>query len=250
MKPAATWDPVAYAKHGAFVPALGSAVVDLLAAQPGERILDIGCGDGVLTQRLVTTGAVVTGIDADAAMVAAARDRGLDVIVGDGRTLAFDGGFDAVFTNAALHWMGAPERVAAGVFRALRPGGRFVGEFGGFGNLAAVRVAVRAALAARGYRAPDDNYYPTADAFAAVLTGAGFSVARCEILARPTPLTSGIGAWLQTFRGAFVADAGVPADKRAQIFEDVRALLRPVLADDAGNWSADYVRLRFAATKP
>jgi hypothetical protein len=105
-------------------------------------------------------------------------------------------------------------------------------------------------LTARGYRPPDDNYYPTAEAFAAVLTWAGFTVDACDIIARPTPLTSGIGAWLQTFRGAFIADAGVPEPKRAQIIEDVRALLRPVLADDAGNWSADYVRLRFAATKP
>jgi SAM-dependent methyltransferase len=244
------WDPVAYAKHGAFVPGLGGAVLDLLAAQPGERILDLGCGDGVLTQRLVEAGATVVGVDADPAMVAAAIDKGLDAHVGDGRTLAFDGAFDAVFTNAALHWMGQPERVSAGVFRALKPGGRYVGEFGGFGNLAAVRVAVRAVLTARGYRPPDDNYYPTAAAFADVLTAAGFVVSRAEITARPTPLSSGIGAWLQTFRDTFVADAGVPADKRAQIFEDVRALLRPVLADDAGNWSADYVRLRFAATKP
>lgn len=243
------WDATAYAHHGGFVPALGAAALDLLAPQAGEAILDLGCGDGVLTQRLVDAGATVVGVDSDADMVAAARDKGLDARRIDGRQLAFDREFDAVFSNAALHWMGDPAPVVAGVFRALKPGGRFVGEFGGFGNLAAVRVAVRAVLAARGYRAPDDNYYPTAEAFADVLNAAGFDVASCTIIPRPTPLKTGISAWLQTFRGATIAEAGVPADKRAQIIEDVRALLRPVLADDAGNWTADYVRLRFAAVR-
>ncbi|TFU06016.1 class I SAM-dependent methyltransferase [Polymorphobacter arshaanensis] len=243
------WDATAYANHGGFVPALGAAALDLLAPKRGEAILDLGCGDGVLTQRLVEAGATVVGIDSDAAMIAAAREKGLDARLADGRQLAFDGEFDAVFTNAALHWMGNPRPVIAGVHRALKPGGRFVGEFGGFGNLAAVRVAVRAVLAARGYRAPDDNYYPTAEAFSAALTAGGFAVHSCAIIARPTPLTTGISAWLQTFRGATIDAAGVPPAKRAQVIEDVRALLRPVLADDDGNWTADYVRLRFSATR-
>ena len=244
------WDAQAYAVHGGFVPALGAAALELLSPRAGEAILDLGCGDGVLTQRLVDAGACVVGVDSDKAMIDAAVEAGLDARLLDGRQLPFDGEFDAVFSNAALHWMGNPAPVLAGVFRALRPGGRFVGEFGGFGNLAAVRVAVRAILSARGYRTPDDNYYPTAEAFGAVLGEAGFTVDSCTIIPRPTPLQSGISAWLQTFRGAIIADAGVPPDKRAQIIEDVRALLRPVLADEAGNWTADYVRLRFSANRP
>ncbi len=246
------WDPQAYATHAAFVPALGSAVLDLLAPKAGERILDLGCGDGVLTERLVATGATVVGIDADSTMVAAAVAKGLDVAVGDGRRLAFDAEFDAVFSNAALHWMGEPAPVVAGVFRALKPGGRFVGEFGGHGNIAAIRVAVRAVLAARGYRVPaqEDNYYPTAEAYRAALEAAGFVVDSCAIIPRPTPIASGMGAWLQTFRGGFIDAAGVPPDKRGQVIEDTRAMLRPILADASGNWIADYVRLRFAAHKP
>jgi len=246
------WDPTAYATHAAFVPALGTAVFDLLAPATGERILDLGCGDGVLTERLVGAGAAVVGVDADRAMVAAAAARGLDVRPGDGRRLAFAAEFDAVFTNAALHWMGAPALVVAGVFRALRPGGRFVGEFGGHGNIAAIRVALRAVLAKRGYRVPsvEENYYPTAGEFRVALQAGGFVVDSCEIVPRPTPIVSGMSAWLQTFRGGFIDAAGVPPDKRGQIIEDTRAVLRPVLADAAGNWTADYVRLRFAAHKP
>ncbi|KAB7648515.1 class I SAM-dependent methyltransferase [Polymorphobacter fuscus] len=246
------WDPALYAAHAAFVPALGGAVLDLLAPRAGEHILDIGCGDGVLTARIAAAGASVVGIDADAAMVAAAMARGVDARQRDALSLDFGGAFDAVFSNAALHWVGAPAVVTAGVARALKPGGRYVGEFGGHGNIAAIRVAVRAVLATRGYRVEpmETSYYPTAEAFRNVLENGGFRVDMCEIIPRPTPLPTGMTAWLNTFRGGFIESAGVPADKRAQVIEDIRAMLRPVLADEAGNWIADYVRIRFHAHLP
>ena len=246
------WNPALYATHAAFVPALGAPVFDLLAPQPGERILDLGCGDGVLTARIAGAGASVVGIDGDAAMVAAARDTGIDARVMDARVLTFGQEFDAVFTNAALHWVGQPALVSAGVARALRPGGRYVGEFGGHGNIAAIRVAVRSVLATRGYRVEpmETSYYPTAEGFRNILETAGFVVDSCEIIPRPTPLSTGMVAWLNTFRGGFIDSAGVPPEKRAQVIEDVRALLRPVLADEAGNWVADYVRIRFHAHLP
>lgn len=246
------WDPTLYATHAAFVPALGSAVLDLLDPRPGEAILDIGCGDGALTGRIVAAGAAVVGIDGDAAMVGAAVDRGLDARLMDARAMTFDTAFDAVFSNAALHWVGQPAVVSAGVVRALKPGGRYVGEFGGHGNIAAIRVAIRSVLATRGYRVEpmETSYYPTGEAFRAVLETAGFVVDTCEIIPRPTLLPSGMTAWLNTFRGGFFDSAGVPADKRAQVIEDVRAMLRPVLADYGGNWVADYVRIRFHAHLP
>ncbi len=246
------WDPQAYAVHGAFVPGLANAAFDLLGAAPGERILDLGCGDGVLTERLVAAGATIVGVDTDAAMVVAAAAKGLDARIGDGRRLGFTDEFDAVFSNAALHWMGEPAPVVAGVGRALKPGGRFVGEFGGHGNIAAIRVAVRAVLVARGYRVPsvEENYYPTAPEFRAALEAGGLVVDGCTIVPRPTPIATGMSAWLQTFRGAFIDAAGVPPEKRQQVIEDTRAMLRPILADASGNWTADYVRLRFAAHKP
>jgi trans-aconitate methyltransferase len=246
------WDPALYAAHAGFVPALGTPVLDLLAPRPGEHILDIGCGDGVLTEKLVAAGARVVGIDADKAMVAAACDRGLDARVMDARQLDFVASFDAVFSNAALHWVGAPQLVTAGVVRALKPGGRYVGEFGGHGNIAAIRTALRAVLKAHNFRVePEEtSYYPTAEAFRTVLEKSGLSVSFCEIIPRPTPLPTGMTGWLNTFRGGFIDSAGVPPEKRGQIIEDVRALLRPILADEAGNWVADYVRIRFAAHLP
>jgi SAM-dependent methyltransferase len=234
------------------VPALGAAVLDLLAPQPGEHILDLGCGDGVLTQKLVDAGATVIGIDPDAAMIAAAQARGLDARIGDARQLAFDHQFGAVFTNAALHWVGVPDIVTAGVARALKPGGRYVGEFGGFGNIAAIRVALHAVLQAHGYRveAGETSYYPTAQAFRAVLETGGFAVETCAIIPRQTPLAAGMAAWIETFRGTAITAAGVPPDRRAQVIDDICALLRPALADADGNWIADYVRLRFSARLP
>lgn len=246
------WDPADYATHAGFVPALGVPVLALLGPVAGLRVLDLGCGDGMLTQDLVAAGAVVVGIDADPAMVAAAVARGLNARVGDGRALAVDAGFDAVFTNAALHWMGDPTPVSAGVFRALTPGGRYVGEFGGHGNVAAIRVAMRTVLAGRGYAVPavDANYYPTAPAFRAVLEAAGFVVDACDILPRPTSVASGMAAWLHTFRAGFFDAAGVPEDAQAAVIDEIVTMLRPVLADPQGRWTADYVRLRFAARKP
>ena len=124
--PASLWDAGHYAAHAAFVPALGAPVLELLAPQPGERILDLGCGDGVLTEKLVAAGASVLGVDYSEPMLDSARSRGLDVQQANGEALTFNAEFDAVFSNAALHWMLDGAAVAAGVFRALKPGGRFI----------------------------------------------------------------------------------------------------------------------------
>src|SRR6185436_20235899 len=130
MSFAQTWDPATYARHARFVSDLGSPGVELLAPQPGERILDLGCGDGVLTKQLADAGARVVGVDASEAMVAASRALGLEAHVVDGHALAFREEFDAVFSNAALHWLTRPDEVIAGVYTALKPGGRFVAECG------------------------------------------------------------------------------------------------------------------------
>ncbi|GAB4136770.1 MAG: class I SAM-dependent methyltransferase [Sphingomonadales bacterium] len=249
---ATRWDAACYAHHARFVADLGAAAADWLAPKPGERILDLGCGDGALTEKLAQSGASVIGVDADADMILAAQARGLDARQMDGMALAFDGEFDAVFTNAALHWMPRPADVAAGVWRALKPGGRYVGEFGGFGNIAALRAGIRAVLLRRGYPVParETQYYPTAAAFTAVLEAAGFVDAEAVIVPRPTPLPTGMAGWLGTFRIGFLDHVGVGPAERDAVIAEICDFLRPLLADDEGHWIADYVRLRFRAAKP
>jgi len=245
-----SWSAQGYAANAGFVPALGAPVLELLAARPGERVLDLGCGDGALTVKLVESGADVVGADASPELLAAAAARGLAVRLMDGRALAFEGEFDAVFTNAALHWMRDLDAVVAGVARALAPGGRFVGEFGGHGNVAAVATALIAALEARGVdgAARFPWVFPTAEEFRAVLERHGFRVETAVLIPRPTPLPTGIEGWLDTFAGPFVGD--LPAADRAATIAHVVRLLAPSLRDASGSWTADYVRLRFAATLP
>jgi trans-aconitate methyltransferase len=246
------WDPAAYAQNAGFVPALGNAVLALLNPQAGERILDLGCGDGVLTEKLVAAGATVVGVDASPDMIAAAKSRGLDAHVVDGQALTFTAEFDAVFSNAALHWMLQPVIVAEGVFRSLKPGGRFVAECGGFGNIAAIRTGIRAVLALHGYALPakDCQFYATADEYAGLLAQAGFVEIDARLIPRQTPLPTGMVGWLTTFRQGFLDAMDVPHHAQPALREEIAAFLTPILCDTQGNWMADYVRLRFSAIKP
>ena len=241
------WSARRYAKTAHFVPELGAAVLDLLAPYPGERVLDLGCGDGVLTERIVASGAAVVAVDAAPDMVAAACARGIDARVMRGQDLTFEREFDAVFSNAALHWMRPPEAVLSGVRRALKPGGRFVGEMGGHNNTAAIIVALSAVLGRRGRDAHQLSpwYFPSAGAYREKLEAAGFSVEDIRIIPRPTALPTSIEPWLDTFGEAFFG-ALLEPDRLAARAE-VANLLRPVLVDETGTWIADYVRLRFRA---
>lgn len=244
-----TWDPDEYARNARFVADLGAAVFDLLDPRPGERVLDLGCGDGVLTARLVERGASVVGVDASAAQVAAARERGLDARVVDGTALDLGETFDAVFSNAALHWMKPPEAVARGVAGLLAPGGRFVGELGGAGCVEKIRNALHRGLERRGVDpwSVDPWYFPTDDEYARVLTDAGFTVHYIALIDRPTPLPSDVRAWLETFAKSFTA--ALAEDERSRFLDETQEALRAVLRDQTGVWVADYVRLRFKATR-
>jgi len=245
------WNAERYAKNARFVSDLGQAVLDLLNPQPGERILDLGCGDGALTERLVAGGAKVVGVDSSADMVRAAKDRGLDARVGDGYTLKFDSEFDAVFSNAAMHWMKRdPDAVVAGAYRALKPGGRFVAEMGGHGCAAAITVALCATLQERGLSNPADLipwYFPTPDEYQARLEAAGFAIEHIALIPRPTPLPTGMRGWLDTFAIPFAK--ALPEHERGEFLDEVTKKLRPVLCDSNGRWTADYMRLRFLARR-
>jgi trans-aconitate methyltransferase len=241
------WSAARYAATAHFVPAYGAPVVELLAPQPGERILDLGCGDGVLTEKIAAAGAVVVAVDAAPDMVAAARARGLDARVVPGQSLAFEREFDAVFSNAALHWMRPQEAVLAGVRRALKPGGRFVAEMGGHNNTAAIQTAMRAVLARRGIETLGLSpwYFPSAEAYRAKLEAAGFAVDEIALIPRPTPMPAGLDAWLETFADDFLNP--LPPEERPAARREICDLLQPFLRDETGMWIADYVRLRFRA---
>jgi SAM-dependent methyltransferase len=237
-----TWDPSRYASNAGFVPAYGRALLDALAPAAGLRVLDVGCGDGVLTAEIAARGASVVGIDSSPAMICAARRRGLDARVMDAARLPFVEEFDAAFSNAALHWVREQDAALAGIRRALKPGARFVAEMGGHGNVAAIMVALRAVSSRRGLAFESPYCFPSEDEYRARLGRHGFEVGEMVLYPRPTPLPTGIRGWLDTF----VAGMFEPSLREA-VIEDVEALLAPSLRDEAGRWTADYVRLRFVA---
>jgi SAM-dependent methyltransferase len=248
--PGHAWSAAAYARHGRFVSDLGTPVLALLAPRAGERILDLGCGDGALTAEIAASGAQVLGIDAAPDMVRATRARGLAAEQRDAAALDHDAAFDAVFSNAALHWMTRPRAVASGVARALRPQGRFVGEFGGHGNVAAVRTAISAVLA-RDFGIETDLsdiwHFPTPGAWTALLETTGFTVTECRLIPRPTPVAAGMEAWLETLAAPVLAR--LPEADRPRATRAIARLVAPALTDEAGTVHVDYVRLRFAARK-
>jgi SAM-dependent methyltransferase len=245
-----SWDPERYARDARFVSDLAGTVIELLSPRAGERILDLGCGDGELSLRLETLGCHVVGVDGSTEQVAAARARGVDAQEMDGQQLPFENEFDAVFSNAALHWMKRADEVIAGVWRALRPGGRFVAECGGRGCVETITRALFRALERRRIdtKGIDPWYFPTPEEYARRLRSRGFRVAFIAWVPRPTELPGDISDWLEIFAQSFLAP--VPQAERRAFIEEVRENLRPDLCDASGRWTADYVRLRFAAHKP
>jgi SAM-dependent methyltransferase len=243
------WNPDTYARNARFVSDLGAGVLEWLAPRPGERVLDLGCGDGALTEKLAAAGCRVIAVDSSAEQIGAARARGLDARRGNAETLPFRAEFDAVFSNAVLHWIRDAGAAIASVHRALKPGGRFVAEFGGAGCVQTVRLALIAAANRRGLDGPslDPWYFPTEAAYRALLEAGGFAVRAITLFPRPTPLPGDITDWLETFAQPFLR--AVPADDRRAFVQEVRAAVEPMLFDPARGWSADYVRLRFDARK-
>jgi len=242
------WNPAQYAKNARYVAELGLPVVALLNPQKAERILDLGCGDGALTLELQKLGCAVVGVDASDKMVAAAQALGLNALTIDGQQLLFAEEFDAVFTNAALHWMKDHHAVANGAWRALKPGGRFVGEFGGHGNIQKIVTAIENALAARNIVIASPWHFPDTNKFRAVLESAGFVIEHMELFARPTPLPADLETWLGTFAKTWLA--ALPVAEQQPFMNEVSAELRSDLCDAHGQWTIDHVRLRFIATKP
>ncbi len=246
------WNPSHYDQAGAFVPRLGEGLLDLLAPRRGERVLDLGSGTGDLAAQLAERGALVTGIDASTEMVTEARRKHptLSFEVADGQALSFDQAFDAVFSNATLHWMPRADAVAEGVARALRPGGRFVAEFGGARCVQAVRDAVKDELTQRGVGGAGVPpwYFPTVPQYAQVLEHAGLWVHSVLWFERPTRLegSRGLENWLELFCLPLLRALGA---QRGAVVQGVEERCRAALFRD-GSWWLDYTRLRVVAAKP
>ena len=246
-----TWNPEQYARNARFVSDLGAPVLELLDPQPGERILDLGCGDGVLTAKLQSLGCDVLGVDASSAQVEATKKLGVPAQTIDGENLAFGNEFDAVFSNAALHWMrNNPDAVISGVKKSLRPGGRFVAEMGGDRCVEKIRTALIAALNRRNIdgKSADLWFFPTVEDYSARLKRNGFTIDYIALIPRPTPLPGDVVAWLKVFAHNFTDK--LPAEDRDAYLAEVQTALKPQLCDATGTWTADYTRLRFKARIP
>jgi trans-aconitate methyltransferase len=245
------WDAELYeARHG-FVWQFGEGVVQLLNPQPGERILDLGCGPGQLTHRIAEAGAEVVGLDASPAMIGQARQNfpKLRFVLEDAVRMTFQNEFDAVFSNAALHWMLDASGVARAVARALRTDGRFVAEMGGYGNIQQIEGAARSVLARYTDAVPASrNYFPSVAAYAAILEAQGLEVRMAQLFDRPTPLEgpAGMATWIRQFKWFYFE--ALPAPQQEQALAETVEQLRPALLR-SGIWYADYRRLRIVAVK-
>ena len=243
------WNASEYMKHASFVPALADDVLKLLNPKPGEIILDIGCGDGVLTRKIQAQGCAVIGIDSSVDMIVAAKSHGLECYVMDGHNITYKNRFDAVFSNAALHWLTQPEKAIHGIHKALKENGRFVAEFGGKGNIAALLAAMQAVFQENPslglFHMP--WYFPPVEEYQSLLEMAGFHVEYIELIPRPTPLKSGVDKWLEIFADGITKH--LDKTQKSAFLDLVKDKLIHTLYTEKNGWVADYVRLRFEAVK-
>jgi trans-aconitate methyltransferase len=247
------WDARLYDARHAFVWEKAKGVVELLAAKSGERILDLGCGTGTLAAKIAASGAHVVGVDRSSEMIDAASKKfpAIQFEVCDARVLPFSAEFDAVFSNAALHWIPEAESVVEGVARSLKQRGRFIAEFGGKGNVGNVVAALENALTQLGISSDGVNpwFYPSVAQYAALLEKHALEVREATLFERPTKLEDGergLANWIVMFGNSFLER--VPEDQRTAFLRAAEHAARPSLWK-RDRWELDYRRLRIAAWK-
>ena len=246
-QPSQDWDPDSYAANARFVSRLGSRILNKLSPCKGEDILDLGCGDGYLSKEIVNAGSKVVAIDSSSDFVEAAKKNGVDAYLINAHNLTYNKQFDAVFSNAALHWMLDPDSVIKGVSESLKPGGRFVAEFGGIGNVKKIIKSIQSEFANQGFQNFYNNpwYFPSIKEYKNKLEKHNFLIREIELFDRPTKLPSDVGKWLDVFADPFFVniDHQSKVKMKNNIIEDLSKEIR----DESGVWWADYVRLSFAA---
>lgn len=243
-------DPDVVAMRQRFVTEFGMPVLELMNPQPGERILDVGCGFGSICEKLTERGCTAVGIDISSTMVKAATQLGVDARVMNAENLTFNEEFDGVYSNSALHWMRHLNRVADGVMRALKPGGRFVGELGGKGSISSIIAAIREVMDTHGIEMESVQswYFPSLSEFSAVLEKAGFTIQSMEQIDRPTILPGDIRDWIKMF-GRHYLDSW-DSSERDKFLDAVKVIGEKTMVNEKGEWVADYRRMRFVAVKP
>jgi trans-aconitate methyltransferase len=244
-----SWYPNHYNEHASFVSELGLPVLKLLNPQVNEKILDLGCGDGTLGLKISQLGAVVIGVDSSSSMVESAKNKGLDAFVMNGENLTFINEFDAVFSNAALHWMRDYSAVIRGIKKSLKTEGRFIGEFGGKGNIKVLTDAIEIVFNNNKEFGNFINpwYFPSTDEYANALSEEGFEVETIELIPRPTALKTGVREWLNVFANHVISNLN---PFQSEVFlKEMEDTVKPSLYSKEDGWIADYVRLRFSAKK-
>ena len=246
-----SWNADLYKNNFAFVHQYGNSLIEWLQPQPGEQILDLGCGTGELTATLAGSGAQLTGLDSSATMIESARKNfpQLDFVVANAASFSLPMQFDAVFSNAALHWMPEKEQVAARMYQHLKPGGRLVLEMGAKGNVESMLLALEKVMQQHGYQYRARWYFPSVGEYTSILEKYGFRVHQVHYFDRLTELANpenGIIEWFDMFGDYFFEN--IPADERLSILQQTQEALRPACFRN-GKWYADYVRLRIAAVK-
>ncbi len=248
------WDAALYDSRHSFVWKYAAELIELLAPRKGERILDVGCGTGHLAHQISLAGAEVIGLDHSPAMIEQARSHypQLEFILADAASFQFAEPFDAVFSNAALHWVKPPDQAVNCIARALKPGGRFVAEFGGRGNLQSFHSALRRAREAIGCPVSPEQepwYFPTIGEYTSLLEQYGLQVRQASFFDRPTPLEdgeNGLRNWMEMFGSVFMV--GLSPAEQQRLFRSFAEQLRPTQFR-AGAWVADYTRIRIVALR-
>ncbi|MDQ0229346.1 class I SAM-dependent methyltransferase [Metabacillus malikii] len=248
-----SWNPSLYDAKHSFVSKFGQSIIELLKPSKDERILDIGCGTGDLTNRIATQTAYTLGIDFSERMITQAKQKypNIPFQVCDATNMNFSDEFDAVFSNAALHWIKPPHKALTCIHSSLKTGGRFVAEFGGKGNVQLIIASIEKQLTEHGFADNlHDNpwFFPSLGEYTSMMELYGFRVVFAQHFDRPTPLVNdeGMTSWLMMFANCFFK--GINDSLKQEIITKVVEDLSPVLCKD-GVWIADYKRLRVVGIK-